>query len=418
MSRIFKTMMVFSLCTMLSAVHAETVEFMSLSDVHLKTSKNKMKINPAKRDDNNNMDQATFNHLMDMIPQTMGNQLKNIKFTVITGDLGGHAGSAKARIEYLKAGFQGVYNKLTATLNLPVFYVFGNNDSTLAHYGPYTPQLSDLALQNNWVNSFLSTGTLCASSPNNYPCLMEENTEKESGGQYTAMLAPNLVLIGVNSTPHMEKAIGHSAKGTSAAMDWFERKMRETKASDNVIIAMHTSPFGSWKKGQHKTTFEKTLAAHPGKVIGILAGHTHFGNVTAYEIKGSGKNWIIPVINTGALATVYGNAPALNHFKVNRKDAQSPWEIQDFTVWSWVQKSANDTLSLRKYYDFDNTYCPGQNQITLAGCLRANMSNGNFKASFKDAVFSRLASGNENFKLPKGTPGSYVPRVIKLTAKP
>lgn len=395
---------------------AETLDFISFSDVHLNTigkrgvPRHIMQVNPAGPTDSdpvdkkNDLDTQTLARFTSLIQDKVNNELKDSKFFIITGDLAGHTSEPSNRADFIKAGFESLNTQLGIPLGRPILFVPGNNDSMVRDYGPYTNDTAKLAIEAGWNDSFLSRGGLCASAPDTYPCIVEENT-KDNAGNFVAMLAPNLKLIGLNSVLFGTNA-ATSHVGADEELAWFDAQIKAIKPGESALLAMHIGPSRGWEEA-YLNKFNATLAQNPGKIIGILAGHSHMANINGILLikKGSKQTEMIPVINTPGLCTFYGNAPGFNHFSLIRKSAQDPWVIKDFSTFSFID---NNQLTLNKYYSFNEAYCPGKPDLTLDKCLEANSnSRMNLNKDVVDKIEDRLTAGNPNYKTSTGFPTIY-----------
>jgi hypothetical protein len=72
------------------------------------------------------------------------------------------------------------------------------------------------------------------------------------------------------------------------------------------------------------------------------------------------------------LSTVYGVASGFNILTIAQQNNQ--WVLQDISTYSFQQASANDPITLKNIYSFDQEYCPGT-ETTVAGCMQKNLNN-------------------------------------------
>lgn len=435
--------LIFGSCMSIGAF-AESFDFITFSDIHVNTStgskicktdkiclekcgKNKksaqckqcttcttatrhiMEINPkgstrnAGKEHQNDLDKQTWTYFQKLIQDKIRTEMPNSRFSVVTGDLAGHTAYTDKRKEYLVEGFKGLSN-----LGLPAsIFVVGNNDSLDADYGPYRNTYEQTKAA-GWAGPYLSTGKQCASSPDTYPCIVEEDSSDYTG-YFVTKIAPDLKLIGIYSVPlTSEESKIHHNQGDQATLVWLDRKVKEMGPNETALLAMHIGPPRTFLS-HNKTKFEKTLAQNSGKIIGIFAGHSHMGNVNSYVIteKGSKKKHIIPIINTPGLCSFYGNAPGFNHVTMTRKNPESPWAIKDFSTWSIMEdkngKQRPENLKLSKYFSFNASHCPNNPELTLGECMthETNMNSKlNWVAKFTAMIRERLTAGNPNYKVP------------------
>lgn len=178
----------------------ETMEFISISDIHLNGSKKCnlsdpdnecMEVNPSSANGHNDIDSSHMNLFLGEINQTISS-LPNIKFIIVTGDSGGHTSSNSRRRTDIKQ----VLTTLHTTFNLPILYGFGNDDALTRDYGPFTSENVSVAIESNWSNAFSSNGVMCSS--NTFPCIDNLN-QSNNTGYYTGYLTNKLKIITLNS---------------------------------------------------------------------------------------------------------------------------------------------------------------------------------------------------------------------------
>jgi len=362
----------------------QSLDFITLSDIHLNTrTTKKMVISPTKTS-GSNLDQKTFTTLLTDskigIANVIKTNLPNAKFVIITGDIPGHVGTS-SRVVYLQSALK----QLKTNINLPLFFVMGNNDSAAKNYGHFIQKNIKISQNAGWNDPFLSTGVTCYKG---YPCLYQEN-KHDGEGYYAAYLQSGLKFIGLNTI------LFHQNTGTPETspkeLRWLSDQLKDSaNKRESVLIGMHMPPSSEWRSKQLKE-FLSIIKKYPNTVIGILAGHTHTENVKAIS---AGKK-IIPIIFTAGLSTNRGNAPSFKYFSLTKKDSSSPWVIKDYTTYHYIQKKSSDPITLKKYYSFDSVYCPNKN-TTVGDCMIANMKGSSFTTAFKNKVKQRYYTGNPN----------------------
>jgi hypothetical protein len=380
---------------------SETLDFIILSDIHLNASaEEKMLINPSRERESNkhegqgsDLDATTFDYLLTNpaigIIHEISANLPTAKFAIILGDTTLHTNSNSDRAKNLEIALK----QLKENLPLPLLYVMGNNDSPAGRNGYFVTKNKALAAAASWQNVFLSTGLMC---PNVFPCLDQEYSG-EGEGYFSAYLASRLKFIGMNSVFFRKK--GAIEEITPKELSWFEQQLKNSaKKNESVLIGMHI-PLGQWSNQKLKE-FGKVIKKYPKTVIGILASHTHLENLAALIIQDKKQNRLIPIIHTASLSTRDGNAPSFKNF-VLTQNTTGNWAIKDFTTYHFIQKDPGDKIQLKKYYSFENAYCPNED-TSVAECMIKHIPRFNktetfaFNRSFENRATQQSNLGNPN----------------------
>ncbi len=371
----------------------ETIEFISISDIHLNNFKNCdlsnptdkcMVVNPSTENPDNDIDSAHMNLFLNEINTTI-NSLPNVKFIIVTGDSGGHTSSNSRR----RADIQQVLSSLHDTFNLPILYVFGNDDATTRDYGPFLEENVTLATNANWSNAFSTNGVMCTSGI--YPCIDNLN-QSDNTGYYSGYLAQKLKIIALNSVQFSSDSKADHTGATEQLLWLTEQLDIANGAGDSVLLIMHINP-SEWSDIYYYP-FIAILNRFPSTIMGALTAHTHWENVQIISL--SSGQFVVPLIYTAALSTAHGNAPSFKHHTFGKID-NGPWVMKDYTTYSFQQPNSSDDISLINYYTFNETYCPNTN-TNITKCLTDNLvSRTRFNDSFMNGVNSRLTAGNPNY---------------------
>jgi hypothetical protein len=151
------------------AGNTDSFNFITISDIHLdKDQSHVMEINPKGNNKNNDMDEKSFNNIMDSISKTISQTDSKPEFILYLGDIVSHEDfidKLSKRSKFVKSNEKTYFKKiLENNPDIPIINVFGNNDSTESNYGkfeykevsPYT-----IAMYSGFKNGFLSTGVKC-----------------------------------------------------------------------------------------------------------------------------------------------------------------------------------------------------------------------------------------------------------------
>jgi 3',5'-cyclic AMP phosphodiesterase CpdA len=328
------------------------LSFLSISDIHLSLDKQTtMQIDPSSPSSNNDLDLLTFNQLSPLIQQKIAKT--HPQFIILLGDIAGHHRVTETSLENNE---RAVFKKiLQVTKNIPVFYVFGNDDSPVANYGPFMNQqrLSPyvIAEQAGWHNGFLSSGQFCKHQKQTV-CLLNENSEQ---GYYAARIASGLRLIALNSVLFSDKTLD-SPRAAEQELAWLAQQLQQAQADkDKVILAMHI-PFGmnvydggSYWQETFTQQFLKLYEQYHPLIIASLVGHTHMEEIKV--IKASEKV-IGAEYYTAALSTSHGNSPSIKTFNFTK---HKHWHFKNYVTYQL--HLLDQRLVLNKLYDFKAYYC-------------------------------------------------------------
>ena len=128
--------------SLMFAINSDNFNFVTLSDIHLNTSQsNTMQINPDGFNPHNDMDDKSFNKLINSVTKTISKTSIKPDFILYLGDIVGHQNSSEASLDRSKFVIRNetaFFKKILKTNpNIPIINVFGNNDSSQVNYGDF-----------------------------------------------------------------------------------------------------------------------------------------------------------------------------------------------------------------------------------------------------------------------------------------
>ena len=348
--------------------------FLVLTDIHLNPrSSHSMEFAPKTGKVSNDLDVATFDHLMDVIRLNIqSGDLAEPEFVILLGDLVGHIRYSQ---ENVMNSERMVFKKIKETFpDTPVFYNFGNNDSFMSDYGLFlspinkTQFVSPLHILGEiWPNgNFLSTGAACKNHKT-YPCILEGKT---ASGYYAAYLKPKLRLLAINSIMFSTKQRGFSDRMVSEQLSWIERQLNEAQElNETTLITMHIPPgYNTYQSSLWSGTafwsseaeerFYASIMTHYPEIIGILAGHTHKDDIKLF-MHNTGTIALSGVYINPALSTSHGNAPALRSYVLQQTNDRVHWDLKDYQTYYFMRDDNGDSR-LQSLYRFQDKYCTKQ----------------------------------------------------------
>src|SRR3990167_5400324 len=349
--------------------------FLVFNDIHLDQSDwLPMTINPSIPNPLNDLDQGRFETMLSLINTNIKNGIvPKPQFILILGDISGHA---RVIPDSAIKNESVVFSKLKAHFeHTPIFYIFGNNDSLKANYGPfYDRTLSgrdkspyDVAISHSgWLDGFLSTGAHCKPKHSRYPCLISEDPVN---GYYSAYLHNKLRLIALNSVLFAEIRGPITKNAETDQLQWLSAQLESAKINhESVLIAMHIPPgnnaydHSSFWFPREQANFLKSVKIYRHTIIGLLAAHTHAEELKV--IKASPHQIIGGLYITAALSTSHGNAPAIKTFYFSKRNGQ--WLLSNYQTFNFLQ--TNGKLTLNKLYDYQRYYC-NHHETNVTACL-------------------------------------------------
>lgn len=304
--------------------------FLAISDIHLNESANKITFGD---DTGVELWSSTQNELANIIT------MHHPKFMLNLGDSPAHIDLTRA------SNIQTVLRALSAQTTIPLFYVFGNNDSLEADYGPFHStkgDLFDLDPKHSWPALNV---TQC---PSRKACVKSvDMTHAHTLGYYSAYpLGSNkgLRLIVLNSTIFSNHYSVKNPKKTRDAqleMDWLAAQLKDAQTKhERVYIAMHipvgNNPFGlfhhdMWDQniilnGQStplinglslRNAFLTLVATYKNTIRIIISGHTH---KQEFRVLYTDAPKVHPtVLNVGvpSISPIFGNNPGMQVYFFN-----------------------------------------------------------------------------------------------------
>lgn len=387
---------------------SDSINFIVFSDMHLDTRPNQKSviINPPENTyKTGDIDIGTFQKIIDKIPEANLLNKYNPNFLITLGDINAHKSSSYH--DYKQKNLYTAFNSLSQTFpNVPIYNVFGNNDSPDKDYGVYSKNgnspYNTLMSQSGWKNGFLSSGTFCSddSSTSSYPCINIPTEENKKYGYFTGYLQNGLKLIALNSVLFSSSQYSPSHDGADLELTWLNTELQKSMAHhENVIIVMHI-PVGNGWLDQYNAKFSTIISKiKPGVIIGMLAGHTHMNELRLVRLVNAKRKTldVFPLIIIPAFSPSDNNAPGFEVVTIKKTNNQ--WAIQNITAYSYQQKQSTDNINLVEYYQFNDSYCPGET-LSVSACLLKNLgySNKSFiKPPASDLMSEHYTNGNLNY---------------------
>lgn len=346
--------------------------FLVITDLHLNSSTNHLTdLSPAKKDKLNDLDSTTLNNLLTTIRSNLkSGVIPTPDFILILGDVAQHNANSTSTTEI---DAEEVFKKIHDSFSpIPLFYIFGNNDSLDIHYGPFHApaavasmnSMYDVAVnKGDWKDGFLSTGTLCQTTGTTYPCLI---TEDKTLGHYSAYLQPSLRLISINSIVFSDRRQHLTEADAQKELNWIAEQLRTAQQNhESVLLATHIPPGFKvtnhalqWTADDHDK-FLRLIETYKNNIIGMLAAHTHMDELKI--IRTSLKHNVAAMINSPALCTYSGNSPAVKTYYYRQHGTN--WELSNTKTFY-----ISSDLQLHKLFTYNKYYCtvPSQN---ITNCL-------------------------------------------------
>lgn len=226
--------------------------------------------------------------------------------------------------------------------------------------------------------------------------------QQSSAGGYYAMdvpTQPNLHVIVLNSVLFSKKGHGEGVdQAASAEMTWLTQELQQNTGK-KILIIMHVpvgiDVYASVKKNpvtivelwkpEYTRQFLAALQQHETQIIGLQAGHFHEDFLQALNQ--------VPVIGTPGISPLFGNNPG---FKVLSYSSQT-LNLQNYVTYF---DDLSHQSGWQQEYDFNAVYQPhcdhcllvdGINQLTPVGAL-ASQYRAFYAVSRVDAQISKDAN--------------------------
>lgn len=376
--RLLLKQLIFVYCCSLSYEASATKidNFLVISDIHLDmSSRHEMEIEPKKEDCINVLDRVTFEALLSQVKTNIEQgRVSKPNFIILQGDLAGYKRVSSHSVIDSEVEVAKKMKKIFPSI--PIFYVFGNNDSLKQDHGPFIDLSRDapkspyevLTTLGGWDDGFLSTGIYCKKKNINLPCIITENINV---GYYSAYIKPRFRMVVLN-TVLFTKATKYINKQESAQqLDWFKSQLTSAqKMRESVLIVMHVPPGNNiynhssfWFK-QEQAIFLNIVKLYRSVISGILASHTHKEELKVIgEIPG---NDILGIYFTAGFSTVHGNAPSVKTFYFEQKNDKT-WKLTNYKTFHFFTQKLKTMFAL--LYDYRGNYCNSKHN-ELKQCLR------------------------------------------------
>ncbi len=412
------------------------VDFLAIADIHLDTTfygpDETMEFNPSKISKGsprkNDMDQATFELMLDTIRSnidspTTGVIEKKPEFILVLGDVASHnrsvtpPGSNIAKDE--EVSFTLLREKFP---DIPMFYVFGNNDGLKAVNGLFHEVKGVDLIENSseetlvnivhspgeiatgmggWLSPFLSSGVSCKDKM--YPCI---NLVVRRLGFFVAYIRPKLKIIAINSMLYSAKPNNPSAEKLGEMQTyWLRSQLRSSQKENGSVIIVSHLPFGNstfeggssatkgfnYLREKDQQQLYELIKEYKDTVIAVLFAHVHYEDLKLID-KTAGNNLKIAYGIPG-MSTSDGNSPGIKMFHLASQ--QNKWILTDYDTLSF-KKENNGSVILKTLYNAREYYCGDKNTanaVALESCFskenlvqkfKENYTLGNFKLEPED----------------------------------
>ncbi|MFY7698061.1 MAG: metallophosphoesterase [Legionella sp.] len=295
---------------------------------------------------------------------------KQVDFIITLGDFPTHGlvNDPRKQVYEIKI-FQELYQG--NSLQKPIFYVTGNNDSLLGNYQPFSFHgESPITLSQQWSGA-------CAHCDE----LIIDKTHMYTDGYYSTFVMPNnhdIVLLVLNSSQFAKLAwykpsYPNQQQDALKQLAWFEQELKRNHAKQ-LLIATHIPPGHSYVNSNHwqpqfLTRFIALINQYQYNYdeISILSAHTHMDDIRKIKLTDH-KN--IYAFATPSISRIHHNYPSMKIFKLDHA-----MKLKNYTTfytasdeeWSNLDYSAKGyALSLLPECD---------DKIPLAQCLNAISDN-------------------------------------------
>lgn len=360
--------------------NSATNNFMLIADVHLinKTTRG-MTLKPLMYNPQNDLDRKTFIKLLNSINKGIKKgTVPKPQFILLLGDIVGHEPKA---VNTVRDDELAVFGLLKKTFqNIPIFYVFGNNDSFVRNYNLFTkynakktkkesPYIA--AMASGWNNGFLSTGVRCHHNIKDKsfhrPCLITENA---IDGYYAAYINTNFRLITLNSVLFfVDQKDAVTKQKSHEELAWLKQQLQEAqKHNETALIAFHI-PIGNnildhipfWRASCTKK-FLKIINEYKDNIAGIIAAHTHMDELKVLQEQKQQTDGTVNTQNTSlmlftaGLSTSHSNLPGIKTVFYQPTKDNNNWILSDYIAFNFTEKKNSEVL-IKPLYTYRDTYC-------------------------------------------------------------
>lgn len=328
------------------------------------------------------------------------------KFIVLLGDLPAHNNQTRVKnLQTILAGF-------SRHMDLPVFYVPGNNDALGNNrrdgdYHSFTNRVGDNVFSldpgQGWPT--LHADQACPDTPTSRACLVDPtNPARQRFGYYAAKplgTQAKLRLIVLNTVIWVNPN-GHDAyvsddgvsqqQATTQELHWLNSELAAAaKQGDRVLIALHVPPgldsYSSrdmWQPAT-KNRFIALIDRYQSNIIAIVSSHTHIDQIR--RIYGKDGSLIAIDVSTPGITPLHSNNPGFKQYYYNRD-----FELTDATTYYTTPLNSDTWQSYRMQANY---HC---HTSTLRACIGPLSFNDPEVQAVYQAHFSAL---NPDFPIHK-----------------
>lgn len=386
------------------ALAGEQVRYLVLTDIHLKQDSQAMDFTPRGYNPANDLDAHSFQRLLQPIRQR-AHGLDDLNGIFVLGDLLGHQVTARRDV---------LLQALTAikALNLPSYFVFGNNDSLLGDYRAfesddkqslYTLVKSVWGSENGFVPQAHVSIKLCQSAL--APCAFNQNALH---GYYAAWIKPGLAVVALNSVLFDAHATQAMQQHADEQLLWLRHVLMQlAQQQASVLLLMHEPPVTNLYTGnehwhanaggdpkRYEVSFLHSLSdavAAGVNFIAVLAGHSHYDETHALRLSNSA---VVPVFITPGLSTSHGNSPGIKIVNLQFDDATQRWRLDDVVAYHALDASQP---AYTEYGSRLSQFCA---PLAVKQCV---MTFPNRLPQLMQWVSEHYVAGNPNQQLPRFT---------------
>lgn len=298
-------------------------------------------------------------------------------FIVLLGDLPAHDDSTRVM------NLQTVLTDFSRHMDLPVFYVPGNNDALGndrhdGNYHSFTNHVGDnlfsLDAGQGWPA--LHANQTCPDTPSSHACLVDPtNPAIQRFGYYVAKplgTQAKLRLIVLNSVIWVNPNDGEAyvsddgvsqQQATAQELHWLNTELAAAaKHGDRVLIALHVPPgldaYSSQDMWQAttKNQFIKLVNRYQANIIAILSSHTHMDEIR--RIHAENGSLIAIDVSTPGITPLHSNNPG-----IKRYDYNNDFALTDATTYYTTPLNSD---AWHSYCMQDSYHC---HTATLRACI-------------------------------------------------
>lgn len=336
-------------------------KFMTISDIHL----NEMVTDAASFGCDTT--EPLYQYAMAKFDSLISEQQP--RFILYLGDLPVHGYQSGRNCAGPSSGIHGDIGSVLAGLreqaikhNVPLLYLFGNNDGYAGDYTSFTDNESGTPITPYDLDS-TSSGqwpVINGNSGNNSDLIINKNTElgyysayplgKSYSGKNLRVLMLNSVIFCCGTSNSHNYTPYDNISQTEAAntqMNWISDQLADAKLKQEaVLFGMHVPPGQNvydnsnfWnqsvmyldKKAHQRTpvlnAFIGLVQQYSPTVVGLMTSHTHMDELKAF-FDSAGKKVIELAVSTPGVTVNHGNNPGMKVYEYD-----SNYELLDFTTF-------------------------------------------------------------------------------------